>query len=75
MDKELYVIGDAKTCDDIDNEHTRNQLKAWTNLAMSTGKSKGVRIPVHLIVPSVCKNALETLLANMGLKERVTIWS
>jgi len=73
--KELLVIGEAETCDHIDTEHTRDQIKAWTNRVMSEGKSKGVSVPVHVIVPSNCKNDLETFLVNLSVRDRVTVWS
>ncbi len=52
--KELRYVGEAKTPDDITNNHTKEQLDAWENRVMLDGKSKDAKLPI-LVIVSLCK--------------------
>lgn len=55
----IQVIGEVKTCNDIDNDHTRDQLKDYL-------KTQSL---VMLLVPKSCSGRAKLALANWGLNE------
>ena len=72
-DKELLVLGEAKTADDINNDHTKDQLTAWSNQAMANGKSKNVNVPIYLSVPKDHADAANAAIQKWGLGGKVTV--
>src|SRR5271157_990087 len=49
--QELVAIGEAKTCDDLDNERTNAQFKIFSNLVMNSGNSKDQTCPFYIGIP------------------------
>jgi len=70
---ELIAIGEAKTCDDLDNERTTEQFKAFSHRQMSGGKSKGKVVPFYIAVPKGCEKKLEETLVNLNLSTKENI--
>jgi hypothetical protein len=75
--EELNIIGEAKMCDDLTSDRTKEQFQDFSSRQMSTGKSKGRVLPFHVIVPKACKKDLATVLEELGLlnKPNVFRWS
>jgi hypothetical protein len=57
----IQAIGEVKTCNDIDNDHTRGQLNDYLK----------TRSLVMLLVPNTCLSSAQTVLRNWGLIDRV----
>lgn len=55
----IQVIGEVKTCNDIDNEHTRDQLKDYLKTQSS----------VVLLVPKSCSGRARMAIANWDLNQ------
>ncbi len=55
----IQVIGEVKTCNDIDNDHTRDQLKDYL-------KTQSL---VMLLVPKSCSGRAKLALATWGLNQ------
>jgi hypothetical protein len=70
---ELNAIGEAKTCDDLDNERTKEQFKVFSNREMSGGKSKGIDVPFYIAITKGCEKELEEVLHNLGLDKKSNI--
>lgn len=70
---ELLVLGECKTADDIDNDHTKEQLTAWSQQVMSQGKSKGVNVPIYISVPKAKLAEAEAAIKRWGLEGKVTV--
>jgi len=62
--RELLTLGEAKTAGDIINDHTREQLTAWSSQGMVDGRSRGTNLPIYLSVPR--DHEAE---ANLGLRQ------
>lgn len=45
---EVIAVGEAKTYDDLDNDRTREQFKAFSNCTMKGGKSNGQTVPLYI---------------------------
>lgn len=71
--QQLVAIGEAKTCDDLDNERTNSQFQIFSNLIMSTGNSKGQTCPFYIGIPKSCVNELKQNLKKLGLDEKTNI--
>lgn len=71
--KELLVLGECKTADDIDNDHTKEQLTTWSQQVMSQGKSKGVNVPIYLSVPKAKLADAEAAIKRWGFEGKVTV--
>lgn len=70
---ELNAIGEAKTCDDLNNERTEEQFKVFSNREMTDGKSKGKTVPFYIAIPKDCENELKTTLHDLGLDAKENI--
>jgi hypothetical protein len=70
---ELNAIGEAKTCDDLNNERTKEQFKVFSNREMSDGRSKGKTVPFYIAIPKECENELKTTLHDLGLDAKENI--
>jgi ribosomal protein L15 len=70
---ELIAIGEAKTCDDLDNDRTKEQFKVFSHRVMAGGKSKGKVVPFSIAVTKGCEKKLEETLNNLGLSTRKNI--
>ena len=76
-DQELVAYGEAKRCEDLGNERTKEQFEDFSNRVMTSGKSKGKNVPFHIIVPKQCEDDLWTVLKDLGLstKSNIKRWS
>lgn len=71
--QELVAIGEAKTCDDLDNERTNAQFQIFSNLTMSNGNSKGQTCPFYIGIPKSCINELQQNLRKLGLDQKTNV--
>jgi hypothetical protein len=64
MQDSLLAFAEAKTSDDIDTKHTRNQLQVFgfTNMRQSAQ-----RCPLYVAIPRSCAYLLDRVLADLGL--------
>jgi len=69
--QELRAYGEAKTADDIDNEHTKDQFGDFSNRAMS--KSKKL-CPFFVAVPEESENVVRAVLKKLGLSTNPFIY-
>ena len=76
-DEELIVIGEAKICEDLASERSKEQFRDFSSTQMKTGKSEGKVVPFHIITPKVCKDELNLVLKQLGLSDKpnITRWS
>ena len=70
---ELNAIGEAKTCDDLDNDRTKGQFKAFSNRVMTEGKSKGKAVSFYIAITKGCEKELGETLRNLGLDTKDNI--
>jgi hypothetical protein len=69
----LLAIGEAKTCDDLGNERTNEQLKIFSSRIMASGNLKGQSVPFYVGIPKACIQQLKALLENLGLSQKSNI--
>jgi len=69
----LNAIGEAKTCDDLDNERTEEQFKGFSNRVMTSGKSKGKDVPFYIAITKGCEKGLEETLKSLNLDKKSNI--
>ncbi|MGD0994404.1 MAG: hypothetical protein ABR909_02640 [Candidatus Bathyarchaeia archaeon] len=69
----LIAIGEAKTCDDLDNERTNDQFKIFSNLSVASGNMKDQTCPFYIGIPKSCINELKQNLAKLGLNNKTNI--
>jgi len=72
-EEELTAIGEAKTCDDLDEQRTEEQFQDFSNKVMPRGKSQGKSVPFHIIVPKKCETELYQKLVEF-ISEYCTAW-
>lgn len=60
----MMAFGEAKAPGDIDNSHTRDQLRV---LGFTRMRKTKLRCPLYLAVPRSCAYALDRVLADVGL--------
>lgn len=73
--RELLVLGECKTADDIDNDHTREQLTAWGQRVMSEGRSQGVNVLMYLSVQKASIAEAEAAIRRWELASKVIVLS
>ena len=66
----LIAIGEAKTCDDLDNERTNDQFKIFSGCTVSSGNMQGQTCPFYIGIPKSCINELRQNLAKLGLNNK-----
>jgi len=73
---ELVSIGEAKLCNDLSSEKTREQFEDFSNRQMAMGDSKSMAVPFHIVTPSACVHMVWTVLAQLGLDKRtdIVVW-
>ena len=75
----LLIIGEAKRSEDLFSETTKEQLIDFSNRIMAEGLLRGIKIPLHIIVPQKDMQTLRQVLGSLGLAnkigERIFIWS
>lgn len=69
----LLAIGEAKTCDDLDNDRTNEQFKVFSHRQMISGNSKGQAVPFYIGIPQVCIEELKQRLKILGLNQRTNV--
>jgi len=69
----LVAIGEAKTCDDLDNEKTNDQFTTFSNCDVGSGNSQGQRCPFYIGIPKSCINELRQNLSKLGLNTKTNI--
>lgn len=70
---DLVSIGEAKMCDDLSSERTKEQLLDYSQRVMSAGRSKGVAVPFYLIVPKSCVGEAWKALRELSLDTRPNV--
>jgi hypothetical protein len=69
----LLAIGEAKTCDDLDNERTNDQFKIFCNRFVANGNAKGQACLFYIGIPKSCVNELKQNLAKLGLINKTNV--
>ncbi len=67
MDNDTYTIGEAKTCEDLDSEKTREQFEDFANAVINKIGSERSLIPFCIAVPKICVKELEKKIKDYGL--------
>jgi hypothetical protein len=75
--EELNIIGEAKTCDDLTSDRSKEQFQDFSGRYMEGGKSDGKAVPFHVAVPKICANDLNAVLQELGVlgKPNVFTWT
>jgi hypothetical protein len=72
--EELTIIGEAKTCDDLTSDRSKEQFQDFSNRQMITGKSKEKAVPFHVIVPKACEEDLAVVLKQLGISNKPNVF-
>lgn len=70
---ELIAIGEAKTCEDLDNANTKEQFTVFASRKMISGKSKDKVVPFYILVTKGCESKLAATLSSLGLGTKENI--
>ena len=65
--EDFYYIGEAKTCDDLTNDHTREQFEDFGNTVMLKKGATRTYLPFCIAVSKKCIDDLENNLVDFGL--------
>ncbi len=65
--EEFYHIGEAKTCDNLTNDRTREQFEDFGNAVMLKEGATRTYLPFCIAVPQKCFDELEKNLVDFGL--------
>jgi len=74
-DEELNIIGEAKTCDDLTSDISKEQFQDFSSREMTKGKSKGKNVPFHVIVPKACEQDLAVVLQELGVSGKANVFT
>jgi len=69
----LVAIGEAKTCDDLDNDRTNDRLKLFSSCAMGSGSLEGQIIPFYIGIPKDCVGQLKQRLTALGIDRKLNV--
>jgi len=70
---DLNAYGEAKTEDDIDNNHSKNQFRVFANRVMKKSKAP---CPFYIAIPKGSENDLRRVLRELGLNRSSHVrWS
>jgi hypothetical protein len=72
--QQLVAIGEAKTCDDLENERTDDQFRIFSNRKMISGNASGQAVPFYIGVPKTCVEQLQDRLKALGLNQKTNIY-
>ena len=77
--EEFYYIGEAKTCNNLTSDRTREQFEDFGNTVMLKEGSTRSFLPFCIAVPKKCIEDLEKNLVDFGLSmneniETLSIW-
>ena len=64
---DLYYIGEAKTCDDLTTDHTREQLEDFANAVIPKPGHERKFLPFCIAIPKDCIDELEKCILEYGL--------
>ena len=67
MDNDTYQIGEAKLCEDLESEKTREQFEDFANAVINKIGSERGFIPFCIAVPKQCMTKLEQVIKECGL--------
>lgn len=73
IDDDVYSVGEAKTCEDLDSEKTREQLEDFGNAVLNKIGSERKFLPFCIAVPKECIQKLETKIEECGLSKNGNI--
>jgi hypothetical protein len=73
MDDDVYNIGEAKTCDDLDSEKTREQFEDFGNTVLNKIGLERKFLPFCIAVPKECMKKLEMKIEECGLSQNGNI--
>ena len=73
LDDDIYNIGEAKTCDDLDSEKTREQLEDFGNAVLNKTGYERKFLPFCIAVPKECIKKLEMKIEECGLSQNGNI--
>lgn len=65
--EEYYYIGEAKTCEKLSSERTREQFEDFGNTVRLTKGATRTYLPLCIAVPEKCIDDLESYLTEFGL--------
>lgn len=71
--KETFSIGEAKICDDLTSDRTKEQFEDFSSRVMGEGKSKGTTVSFHVVVPKSCEDNAWLMFRTLGLSDRINI--
>jgi hypothetical protein len=69
----LVAIGEAKTCDDLDNEKTNSQFTTFSSCLVNVGNAQGKLCPFYIGIPKSGISTLRQNLAKIGLDNKTNI--
>ncbi len=73
MDDDIYNIGEAITCDEIDSEKTREELEDFGNAVLNKIGSERKFLPFCIAIPKECMRKLEMKIEECGLSQNGNI--
>lgn len=73
---DIVSIGEAKLCDDLTSDRTKEQFEDFSSRVVTEGKSKGATVPFHIVVPKSCPDDVVSVLAklHLGDKSNIKVW-
>ena len=73
----VFVIGEAKTKDDVDSETSKEQFIDFSNRVMASGPAENEKLFLHIIVEEEGYLDLKRTLERLGLhfKNNIKIWT
>ena len=67
LDDDIYNIGEAKTCEELDSEKTREQFEDFGNTVVNKIGSERKFLPFCIAIPKRCMEKLEMKIEECGL--------
>ena len=73
---DIIFIGEAKLCDDLASDRTKEQFEDFSSRVMTEGRCKGAPVPFHIVVPKNCPDDVVLVLAKLRLgdKSNIKVW-
>jgi len=62
-----YYIGEAKTCENLTNDHTREQFEDFGNSVILKEGATRIYLPFCIAVPEKCIDDLKAFLTEIGI--------
>ena len=70
---QLGYIGEAKMCNELTEELTKEQFEDFSKKLMKAGKSERARLPLFIAVPHECESRVPQTLRDFKLDQRDNI--